>query len=236
MNETIKALSIKQPWAWAICNLPIEVVKDIENRSWNTKYRGEFLVHAGKTFDYAGYIKIQDILLNLRHKRKKFKGKLPAINEFVKGAFIGVSSITDVVNNNDIYFRNTDSPWYDGEFGFVLEDSKPFENPIPYKGQLNFFNVSGDVVRDELENTYSRGMPANNYEPKVGDIVTCRRDSFDAITQASKHKEGMKIFSGNHEIKEIVDSTYCRLGGFGAAHFCWHHKKDLLQVVDKKHV
>ena len=32
----MKALSIRQPWAWAIINAG----KDIENRQWPTKFRG----------------------------------------------------------------------------------------------------------------------------------------------------------------------------------------------------
>ena len=45
--STMKALSIKQPWAWLIVN----GYKDIENRTWKTNYRGTFLVHASKGFD-----------------------------------------------------------------------------------------------------------------------------------------------------------------------------------------
>ena len=40
----MKALSIKQPWAWLI----IHGGKDIENRTWHTKFRGRFLVHAAQ--------------------------------------------------------------------------------------------------------------------------------------------------------------------------------------------
>ncbi|MNQ62267.1 ASCH domain protein [compost metagenome] len=40
----MKALSIRQPWAWLI----IHGGKDVENRSWHTKHRGRFLVHAAK--------------------------------------------------------------------------------------------------------------------------------------------------------------------------------------------
>ncbi len=47
----MKALSIRQPWAWLIAN----GYKDIENRSWRTNFRGEFLIHAGKKFDSAGW-------------------------------------------------------------------------------------------------------------------------------------------------------------------------------------
>ncbi|WP_245839042.1 ASCH domain-containing protein [Yersinia kristensenii] len=38
----MKALSIRQPWAWLIVN----GYKDIENRTWNTKCRGPVLIHA----------------------------------------------------------------------------------------------------------------------------------------------------------------------------------------------
>lgn len=38
----MKALSIRQPWAWLI----LHGGKDIENRSWNTNFRGRFLIHA----------------------------------------------------------------------------------------------------------------------------------------------------------------------------------------------
>jgi ASCH domain len=41
----MKALSIQQPWAWAI----IYAGKNIENRTWNTHFRGTFAVHASGT-------------------------------------------------------------------------------------------------------------------------------------------------------------------------------------------
>jgi hypothetical protein len=41
----MKALSIRQPWAWAI----VSGLKTIENRSWQTNYRGPLLIHAAKS-------------------------------------------------------------------------------------------------------------------------------------------------------------------------------------------
>jgi len=38
----MKAISIKQPWAWLIVN----GYKDIENRSWSTNFRGRVYIHA----------------------------------------------------------------------------------------------------------------------------------------------------------------------------------------------
>jgi hypothetical protein len=55
---------------------------------------------------------------------------------------------------NDENFPNTDSLWYDGEFGFVLKNSKPFKTPIPYKGQLNLFNVNKELVEEEIQKAF----------------------------------------------------------------------------------
>lgn len=46
----MKAISIQQPWAWAIFN-----GKPVENRKWSTAYRGPLLIHAGKKFDGPGW-------------------------------------------------------------------------------------------------------------------------------------------------------------------------------------
>ena len=46
----LKALTIKQPWAWAI----VAGHKDVENRSWSTPYRGWIVVHAGGGLDPSG--------------------------------------------------------------------------------------------------------------------------------------------------------------------------------------
>jgi hypothetical protein len=114
----MKALSIKQPWAWAICNAG----KDIENRNWHTHYRGSVLIHAGKTVDNYGY------------EFLKSKGITPPDrNEILKGGIVGHAEIIDCVISSP-------SPWFFGKYGFVLINQKPIEF-IPYKGKLNFFNV-----------------------------------------------------------------------------------------------
>lgn len=47
----MKALSIRQPYAWLIVN----GFKDIENRDWPTKFRGRVLIHAGATYPKREY-------------------------------------------------------------------------------------------------------------------------------------------------------------------------------------
>lgn len=47
--ETMKALSLRQPWARAIA----EGAKRIETRSWRTEYSGPLLIHASAKFHKA---------------------------------------------------------------------------------------------------------------------------------------------------------------------------------------
>src|ERR1700677_4275197 len=46
-EEMLWALSILQPWAEVI----LRGWKPTENRSWSTKRRGPFVIHAGKKYD-----------------------------------------------------------------------------------------------------------------------------------------------------------------------------------------
>lgn len=115
----MRALSIRQPWAWLIVNR----YKDIENRSWATKYRGRFLVHASLKLEKHVYDMVRD----------SFGIEPPPPNEIERGGIVGVSTILDCVDDSD-------SPWFLGPYGFELGDSKPRRfKPMP--GKLGFFKV-----------------------------------------------------------------------------------------------
>jgi hypothetical protein len=45
----MKALSVCQPWAWAI----VHGIKTIENRSRPTRHRGPLVIHASKSRRYS---------------------------------------------------------------------------------------------------------------------------------------------------------------------------------------
>lgn len=60
----MKALSLRQPWLHAVLHLG----KPLENRRWDTKYRGEVLLHAsasvGNRWDFSGSCEaIRDVLV-----------------------------------------------------------------------------------------------------------------------------------------------------------------------------
>ena len=113
------ALSIRQPWASLIVNGH----KDIENRSWSTKFRGKFLVHAGKRFDGEGYEWVQD----------NFRITLPERGEFQRGGIVGVAELVDCVERHR-------SKWFSGDYGFVLKNARRLRF-YPMPGRLGFFKV-----------------------------------------------------------------------------------------------
>lgn len=132
----MKALSIQQPWAWAI----IEAGKNVENRGWSTAYRGPVLIHASKQFDQEGY---EWLLREYVAERLSVRPPEPPSGRhnnsykshggYYLGGIIGQATITDCVTVMD-------SAWFSGPFGFVLADAKPL--PFrPMRGYLSFFSV-----------------------------------------------------------------------------------------------
>ena len=119
----MKALSIRQPWAWLI----VHGYKEIENRTWKTAFRGRFLVQAGLKFDCQGY---EDVL-------RQFDIPLPDIHTFDLGGIVGAATIVDCVDQSA-------SPWFSGPYGFLLKNPQPLPF-LALRGQLGFFNTDYQV-------------------------------------------------------------------------------------------
>lgn len=140
------ALSIRQPWCWAITHAG----KDIENREWWTDFRGPFLLHAGKTLekgvigDMAGDFELP------------FDLEIPSESSLALGGIVGMASLTDCVSRSP-------SRWFFGRWGFCLAQARslPF---VPLKGVLGFFPVAEDVRR-ELARLLAGGAPREEIKP-----------------------------------------------------------------------
>ena len=122
----MKALSIRQPWAWLILNAG----KDIENRDWPTSFRGPFLIHASKGMTRDEY---DNGIWTLTDIRPDHVHALPPFEKLERGGIVGMATIVGCV-------RKSESPWFFGEYGFELRDVMPLPF-TPYKGALGFFDV-----------------------------------------------------------------------------------------------
>ena len=106
--------------------------KDIENRDWMTGYRGWFLIHAGKKYDGPHWPE--------------------AHSHLPRGGIVGAAKITDCVTGSD-------SEWFFGDFGFVLDRAFPIPL-IECPGKLGFFKIDeqrpmiiealNQMIRDKL--------------------------------------------------------------------------------------
>lgn len=127
------ALSVRQPWAWAILN-----GKDVENRSWRKpnpglNFRGRVALHASGGMTRDEYEDASDTIIGIL-------GHCPPAHELQRGGIVGSVEIVDCV-------RVWSSPWFFGPVGLVLRDPRPC-GFIVATGALGFFKwTPGDPAK-----------------------------------------------------------------------------------------
>lgn len=126
----MKVITIKQPFATLIA----EDLKKYEFRTWKTKYRGDILIHAGKSIDKEAMKRFS--YLNL---------------DYPVGCIIAKAKITDCVyvdNELKDELRKIDDRVYHGVvkepndwdgYGFKLADVQKIE-PIYINGKLSLWD------------------------------------------------------------------------------------------------
>ena len=125
----MKVITIKQPFATLIA----EGLKEYEFRTWKTKYRGEILIHAGKTVD------------------KKAMSKFKKYNfDYPTGCIIAKATITDCIKITNterkmlakkdlfIYSHIIKHEDWDG-YGFKLENITKVK-PVEVSGKLSLWD------------------------------------------------------------------------------------------------
>jgi hypothetical protein len=119
----MKALSVRQPWAWAI----FYAGKDIENRSYKIKNCPETIaIHVATR---------RDSLDKLPSGVSR-----PRLEDLVTGVIIGVVDVVEVVDRHE-------SKWFTGPLGWVLRNPRVLTEPIEYTGARRIWEVKPEVVR-----------------------------------------------------------------------------------------
>lgn len=182
----MKAISIRQPWAWLIIRPDLngqarlgaiarQELKDIENRTWRTSYRGPVLIHASKGMTRGEYDDAGHYLCEL-YETGAYDSTLitlPRFEALQRGGIVGMANIADCL-------RDSGSRWHmPGCYGFVMANARqlPF---TPLKGALGFFDVPDDLVRQlapqvrDCQHGFADICLAGQY-----DRVVCPADSCD---------------------------------------------------------
>lgn len=124
-----RALSVRQPWAWAIFH-----GKDIENRSQgffgktkHSYFEGPVAIHAAKGMTQYEYREAAEDIERITGAPP------PPPADLIRGGIIGHVRVTAVT-------RKTNSPWYAGMPYWVLVLAEQSEcTPIACSGALGYF-------------------------------------------------------------------------------------------------
>lgn len=135
----MKAISVRQPWAWLLIDAPEQWRKPVENRTWETKYRGWIQIHAAKGCTEKEY---SEAIAFVRSFNPSLAAVIPPLEKLAKGGIVGTAYLADCV-------RRHPSRFFTGPFGFVLERAEPVPF-IPMRGMLGIFNVNKDGEPEEL--------------------------------------------------------------------------------------
>lgn len=140
------AISIRQPWAWLIVRPDLvgearkaaayeRELKDIENRTWPTRYRGPLLIHAAQGMTRGEYEDAQDPLWGAGGPTIT----LPERDRLPRGGIVGIAELVDCVPH-----ARRDSWWHSGPWGFRLTNVQP----LPFhacRGALGLFDLAYEV-------------------------------------------------------------------------------------------
>lgn len=133
MKRLLFALTVQEPWAWAI----LHAGKGVENRSWKMPARlvGEQVaLHTSRKYDSEGADWI----------RETFRLQVPTAAELSLGAITGLVRF-------DASFEPMDATdlWTVGPWCFPVLDREALTFAVPCRGALGFWPVPGDVA-DEV--------------------------------------------------------------------------------------
>jgi hypothetical protein len=136
----LKVISLLQPWA----SLVVMGAKKIETRSWTTHHRGTLLIHAstGKAGSFFC-------------TSTPFSNFIPDFKQLPFGAIIGEVTLTSILRIEDIEMTDSEinrltleekafGDYSGGRWGWMFEDPKAYERPIPARGHLRLWEIEID--------------------------------------------------------------------------------------------
>lgn len=152
----MKALTVQQPWAWAI----VHGGKDVENRTQVWSYRGPLAIHAGARISQRG---VESPLVEAALADASFHDD-PGTPR-VLGAIIGVVDLVDAHRSMGSWSRDNvwqptccESPWAENTYAGRSElvhlefaDPRPLAEPIPCRGALGLWTPPADVLAQVQE-------------------------------------------------------------------------------------
>jgi hypothetical protein len=131
----ILALSVQQPWAWAIT----DAGKTVENRTWTRPHRGPIAIHASLPWNKDG---ARNPLVQSAWRRATPTALRPDAPGIHLGAVIATADLTDICTAKSCGC----GPWsIAGQNHWHLAGVRALPAPIPATGRLGLWTMPDDV-------------------------------------------------------------------------------------------
>lgn len=136
----MRALSLTRPWTWLV----LHGGKDIENRSWPTRYRGPLVIHGAMSKDVESTTPFLNLLTPTAAS---------ALDQALADGSVmdlGLLGVVDVVGCCTSWVDGglvhcACSGWaMPGQAHWQLANPRPFRKPIPARGALGLWPLTRD--------------------------------------------------------------------------------------------
>jgi hypothetical protein len=141
----MRAVTVCQPYATLIMSGD----KLVENRTWSTKYRGRFFVHAGKSRAYLCTKNVDGVDYCTLTQRP--------VKDLPFGFVLGITTLLDCLHIDEVRAGKHDRayPWLrahhhtQGPWCWVLGDRPVLRpDPVPFKGAQAWFDINPLSLED----------------------------------------------------------------------------------------
>lgn len=134
----MKAISLWQPWASAIAMGH----KRIETRGWPTRHRGPIAIHAAKRWTAE-----EKDLARMFETRYGMNG----LADPPRGCIVAVATLVSVRPSEHLIEEISETEemlgnYGPGRYGWMLEDVRKLDDPVPWRGMQGLFEVPDSVI------------------------------------------------------------------------------------------
>jgi hypothetical protein len=134
-DKIMKVISLTEPYA-SLIKLGI---KNVETRSWKTKYRGELYIHASLT-KLSKQTKENIFLMNLVKKEELSFGYIICKCTLVDCILMTKEYVENIKENNPIEYACGE--YNEGRYAWILTNIQVLEFPIQAKGKLSIWEYN----------------------------------------------------------------------------------------------
>ena len=137
----MKAITIHQPWA----SLIILGFKELETRGWDTNYRGEIAIHAGKKIIPFNEIFGELSIAQQKTIMDKICREYGTYEQLPTGVILGTAQLTKTYRTEviaDCLFSSEKAcgDFTPGRYAWRLSDINKYVKPIPARGLQRLWN------------------------------------------------------------------------------------------------